>query len=242
MEKYTIAIFCHEPHIQKILEKNLYLHFELILIKSLNELKVNENLFKIKCIIAHPFEEGECRLDEFHDTEAGWNSIPLLLIDDNRQFRTINGCARRLAEKIIDLADITRHIGDIQMAIQKYDFKKQIILPETELSQYPKRVQKALRYIHANFDKIMCAKEVSDYLKISTKTFLNEFNKYHTPTFKQYLLDLKFKYAAHLNEVLCLPVKQIAKACGFESENEFHRMWKIWYGISFLNFRNIDKD
>ncbi len=239
MEKWTVAIFCHEPHIQKILEKNLSSHFELILIKSLNELKTNKNLLKIQCIIAHPFENGECRLDEFHDTEAKWNSIPLLLIDDGRQFRTINTCARRLAEKIIDLADLTSLIDDIQLVIQKYDFKKQMTLPETELSQYPARVRKALQYIHANFDKIMCAKEVSDYLKISVKTFLKEFNKRHRPSFKQYLLDLKIAWATQLLKFDFLTVKEIASRGGYDNEKKFLKIYHAKTGTCLSKLKKM---
>ena len=136
MEKCTIAIFCHEPHIQRILEKKLFPHFELVVIRSLDELQSNDKLLKIQCLIAYPFNCEGCQLRFFREIETYWDALPLLLIDDGKRFKIIQGCACLLAERVVDLADSASLIDDIQMAIQKYDFKKQISLPETELSQF----------------------------------------------------------------------------------------------------------
>lgn len=242
MEKSTIAIYCDEHYIQRILEKILSSHFNLMMIKSLNDLSENENLLKIQCLIAYPFGSKGCQLALFREIKAHWQFIPLLFIDDGNRFELIQGCACQLSEKILDITDSANLVIDIQSAIQKSAFKRHTSLSEIELSKYPPRVRRALRYIHLNFDKIKNAKEVSGHLKISTKTFLDEFNKNHIPTFKQYLINLKLEYAACIGKYTTLSIKIIAKMCGFENENRFHKVWKRRYGQSFLNFRNKDKN
>lgn len=88
------------------------------------------------------------------------------------------------------------------------------------------KMQKALQYIHQNFQKEANIKGVLDYTQMSNTAFCNAFKKSYRMTFKKYLLNVRIGYACNLLADDSLNITEIAYSSGFENISNFNRQFK----------------
>lgn len=88
------------------------------------------------------------------------------------------------------------------------------------------KMQKALQYIHQNFQKETNIKGVLDYTQMSNTSFCNAFKKSYRMTFKKYLLNVRIGYACNLLAESSLNISEIAYSSGFENISNFNRQFK----------------
>jgi AraC-like DNA-binding protein len=88
------------------------------------------------------------------------------------------------------------------------------------------KMQKALQYIHQNFQKEANIKGVLDFTQMSNTAFCNAFKKSYRMTFKKYLLNVRIGYACNLLADGSLNISEIAYSSGFENISNFNRQFK----------------
>ncbi|MFQ5636481.1 MAG: helix-turn-helix domain-containing protein [bacterium] len=234
MQNPRVCIFCRQRDMQTKLKNQLrdgYVLFYAETIPSLHEvLKKNE----IACIIAHPIQDGECRMWTFREVKEKFEIVPIIITCSCDHADFIAACAETIADECIDFEKIESLPERIQSAIDRFNF--QSLLPSPSQS-YPPRVRNALKLTHLGFSKIKFAEEVSLQLGVSVTTFRKEFKRSCGMPFTQYLIRTKLLYAAYLAENNGLKGKAIAYRCGFNDEHEFYRAFKRKIGMPFSAFR-----
>lgn len=143
--------------------------------------------------------------------------------------------ARLIAEDIS--APRNRRMSALLTAIceqLKLDIKR--ISPE-EQRQYPVIVEKAIHYIHLNFQHPINCSTVSEALNVNRTMLSGEFHRATGTTLKDFILDLRLDKAQWLLEAGTLKVKEIATQCGFSDTGYFIRIFRKKFGISPAKYR-----
>jgi AraC-like DNA-binding protein len=99
-------------------------------------------------------------------------------------------------------------------------------------------MQKALEYIHQNFQSEVTMKELLNVTSMSNTAFCMAFKKSYRMTFKEYLLNTRIGYACKLLTDNTLNISQIAYNSGFENISNFNRQFKKLKGITPSQFQN----
>lgn len=105
-------------------------------------------------------------------------------------------------------------------------------------------MQKALEYLHKNFQRGVSMKEMIRVTNMSNTAFSMAFKKTYRLTFKEYLLNIRVGYACKLLTEASLSISQIAFNCGFENISNFNRQFKKLKGLTpshFLHQADSDK-
>ena len=92
--------------------------------------------------------------------------------------------------------------------------------------KYPAAVEKAIHYIHLNFQHPISCSTVSAALNINRTMLSGEFHKAVGMTMKDFILDLRLNKAKWLFENGNLKVKDAAEKCGFTDTGYFIRVFR----------------
>lgn len=99
-------------------------------------------------------------------------------------------------------------------------------------------MQKALEFIHQNFNREVSIKELLSVTSMSNTAFCIAFKKSYRMTFKEYVLNIRIGYACKLLTDDTLNIAQIAYNSGFENISNFNRQFKKLKGITPSQFQN----
>ena len=98
-------------------------------------------------------------------------------------------------------------------------------------------MQSALMYIHAHFRENPSLSEVADSVHLNPRYFCTKFHADVGKTYKQYLKEMKLRYARRLIMATSLPIIDIAEGSGYTAQSHFNREFREYYGISPLEMR-----
>ena len=103
-------------------------------------------------------------------------------------------------------------------------------------------IQRAITYIHAHFKENPTLKEVAATLPLNANYFCRCFRAYTKKTYKEYLKELKLRYARRLIMATSLSMLDVAERSGYGTQSHFNREFKEYYGISPLKLRSDGKE
>ncbi len=101
--------------------------------------------------------------------------------------------------------------------------------------------QKAAKYIFCNYNKNITLEEISRYVNLSSSHFSKKFKDDTGFGFKEYLLNVRIKYASEYLVNTKKPISEIAKACGFTDSNYFGDVFRRIKGISPSGYRKTKR-
>ncbi len=110
-----------------------------------------------------------------------------------------------------------------------------LIEPE-QVTDY--RIKKALVFLRENFCKNIAIIEISNYCNLSPSRFLHLFKEYTGRSFSDYFQRLRIKEVRRLLLGTGLSMAEIAEECGFSNQSRMSVLFKRYYGISPLSYRN----
>ena len=107
----------------------------------------------------------------------------------------------------------------------------------TVICVYPENVEKAIHYIHLNFQYPINCSSVCEALKLNRTMLSGEFHQATGITMKEFILDLRLDKAKWLLEAGNLKIKDIAGQCGFTDPGYFIRVFRKYVKTSPAGFR-----
>ncbi len=110
-------------------------------------------------------------------------------------------------------------------------------IKDNMIKNTPNRLKEMLIYIQMNFNKELTLKEVADALFYSKNHISYIFSNHLGITFKEYIMELRLKYAYSKMRYTNLSIKDICLNSGFNSLEYFSKVFKEKYGISPNNYR-----
>lgn len=97
--------------------------------------------------------------------------------------------------------------------------------------------QKAAKYIFCNYNKNITLESISKYVNLSSSHFSKKFKDDTGFGFKEYLLNVRIKYASDYLLNTKKPICEIAEACGFTDSNYFGDVFRRIKGVSPSGYR-----
>ena len=97
--------------------------------------------------------------------------------------------------------------------------------------------QKARLYIINNFKKNLSLNEVADYVGLTPAYLSSLFKKETGSNFKEYVNELRLKYAKKLILISDMTIRQICIESGFKNYDNFIRRFKSRFGTTPKNYR-----
>ena len=143
--------------------------------------------------------------------------------------------ARLIAEDISNPRD--QRMNAILIAICE-QLKLDIMKSSPEQNRkYPENVEKAIHYIHLNFQYPINCSSVCEALKLNRTMLSGEFHQATGITMKEFILDLRLDKAKWLLEAGNMKIKDIAGQCGFNDTGYFIRVFRKYVKTSPAGFR-----
>lgn len=99
------------------------------------------------------------------------------------------------------------------------------------------KVDKALAYIQANYDKDLNMAVVSNYVSMNYSLFSYAFKQYTGQNFVSYLKELRMNEAKRLLAGTDMRVIEISRRVGYENEKHFMKTFKSQNGVSPTEYR-----
>lgn len=108
-----------------------------------------------------------------------------------------------------------------------------------EFDDYKNRskVDKALAYIQANYDKDLNMAVVSNYVSMNYSLFSYAFKQYTGQNFVNYLKELRMQEAKRLLAETDMRVIEVSRRVGYENEKHFMKTFKSQNGVSPTEYR-----
>lgn len=108
-----------------------------------------------------------------------------------------------------------------------------------EFDDYKNRskVDKAIAYIQANYDKDLNMAVVSNYVSMNYSLFSYAFKQYTGQNFVNYLKELRMNEARRLLAETDMRVIEISRRVGYENEKHFMKTFKSHNGVSPTEYR-----
>jgi AraC-like DNA-binding protein/ligand-binding sensor protein len=98
-------------------------------------------------------------------------------------------------------------------------------------------LRKAERYIQENYSRKISLQEIAKVSGLSAPYFSTIFKEERGENLSTYLNRLRIEKASHLLLKTDMPLSDIARACGFEDQSWFSRMFKSYTGLSPGKYR-----
>lgn len=99
------------------------------------------------------------------------------------------------------------------------------------------KVDKALEYIHANYDKDLNMAVVSNHVSMNYSLFSYVFKQYTGQNFVNYIRELRMNEAKRLLAETDMRVIEISRRVGYEDEKHFAKTFKSLNGVSPTEYR-----
>ena len=112
---------------------------------------------------------------------------------------------------------------------------------ETEGGRGNQLMQKAIAYVHEHFKENPSLCEVAAVAAVSDRYFCSKFREYTGKTYKEYLKELKLRYARRLLLVTEMSATEISEAAGYATQSHFNREFKDYFGTSPLKMRSAGR-
>ena len=113
----------------------------------------------------------------------------------------------------------------------------EVIIEESEDYKNKQKVQEAIQYIQANYNKDLNMAMVSNYISMNYSLFSVIFKKYTGNNFINYLKELRMREAKHLLANTDKKVNEISMLVGYENEKHFMKTFKALYAVSPSEYR-----
>lgn len=113
----------------------------------------------------------------------------------------------------------------------------EVIIEEFEDYKNKQKVQEAIQYIQANYNKDLNMAMVSNYISMNYSLFSVIFKKYTGNNFINYLKELRMREAKHLLANTDKKVNEISTLVGYENEKHFMKTFKALYAVSPSEYR-----
>lgn len=97
--------------------------------------------------------------------------------------------------------------------------------------------KQAQLYILNNFRQELTLEEISRYAGFTPTYFSRIFKEETGMNFKEYLNSIRFEYAEKLVRFSNMSITQICGECGFNDYANFIRRFKLYFGMSPINYR-----
>jgi AraC-like DNA-binding protein/ligand-binding sensor protein len=163
--------------------------------------------------------------------------------EDNAQLEKNNRYIRYIqeAQNIEELTEVMFTIVE-RMGGQIFSFQG---------IRHASALRKAERYIWENYTRKICLQEVADASGLSAPYFSTIFKEEMGENLSNYLNRLRVEKASSMLTETALSLNEIARACGFEDQSWFSKIFKAYTGISpgkyretggNLNFLSPDDD
>ena len=117
----------------------------------------------------------------------------------------------------------------LKLDIQKFS--------SAEKQNYPDIVEKAIHYIHLNFQNPINCSSVSEALRINRTMLSGEFHRATGSTMKEFILELRLNKAKWLLESRNFKIREIASQCGFSDPGYFIRVFQEKLGSTPSRYR-----
>jgi len=102
-------------------------------------------------------------------------------------------------------------------------------------------VLRALSYVNLHFKENPTLREISAIAMLNERYFCSKFKEYTGKTYKEYLKEMKLRYARRLLLATELSVIDISEQSGYSTQSHFNREFKDFFGISPLKMRKDKK-
>lgn len=96
------------------------------------------------------------------------------------------------------------------------------------------------RYIRTNFASVT-TEELEKIFHYHRNYYNLILKKYRGKSFRQYVIDVRMKYARQLLEQTTFPIKQVAQQVGYENISHFYHLFKECFGKSPKEVRGVSK-
>lgn len=140
-----------------------------------------------------------------------------------------------------------RDIG-YELAVKAYIYNLVVLLLRNYIDEFTiekkciyrldnfKRLHEVFEYIDNNYNKKICAKELSNIAHISTYYLCRIFKQITGRTATEYINEIRLKKSMELLKNGTMNITEISINCGFSDVNYYCRLFKKKYGVSPTKF------
>jgi AraC-like DNA-binding protein len=174
----------------------------------------------------------------FHDFGQGSNSNTL----QNSKSVFVSKCTPTLSQLLEKLANCLTnplHTAALGMAIIREIYFHILSGPQAmplfalvSHNSYLAKLDKVMKYFHANIDAKLDVEQLADMANMSTSTFHRNFKYLTASSPIQYVKKLRLNRARELLQDHGIKVKQAAAQVGYESPHQFSREFTRYFGVS----------
>lgn len=149
-------------------------------------------------------------------------------------------------EKIFTLAELMQKTNSAEVLSRLLECILLILLENQKKSapanpKYSSEMQRALSYLNSHFKENPPLSEIAALVALNERYFCAKFKEYTGKTYKEYLREVKLKYAKRLILATALSATEISERSGYSTQSHFNREFKNFYGISPLKLRKSEK-
>lgn len=135
---------------------------------------------------------------------------------------------------------ISSYLCEILIMLSRLTFESlKIDIFFSHRNQVPRNIQEAIFFIHDNYKKQICLKDISELLNISNQSLIKIFKKYLHRTPLRWINLFRVSKAKELLKYTSLSIKEITYEVGFENPYYFCRFFKKIENMTPSEFRNI---
>lgn len=142
-------------------------------------------------------------------------------------------------EKVLISAEALFQENDLKTMLQEYDRILEFLLGslEQEKVDEPRIVQSIKNLVEKEYMKDISLNYVADRVNLAPAYVSYIFKKETGQTLVKYITDVKMQKARQLLEEGNLKVVQVGRACGYENQSYFNRLFKNYYGVTPKQYR-----
>jgi AraC family transcriptional regulator len=101
----------------------------------------------------------------------------------------------------------------------------------------PRRLRRALEFIHANFDKQLRLEDIASAAELSASHFVHQFRRSMNTSPYKYVLALRIEQGKRMLGNRLLSVLEVAQAVGFDNPQHFATVFRRIAGVSPSTYR-----
>jgi two-component system response regulator YesN len=163
----------------------------------------------------------------------------LLTVINEEQFLTYNGCFALLSSSCISqCASIDELIGKCSEIYDKLDA---IGIKALEL-KHRSILENACAYIEEHYMENIGARDIAEYCAISIGYLSRLFNQPPYISVPHHITEVRLSHALDMIFEARGPLTEIARRCGFSSENYFSKLFRNRYGSSPSDIKKAERD
>jgi len=239
-KKHMVILFNNTSKEGLSVENVLKREFELFTRKNCESIEFLLRTQNIRAILVYIQDINSVNFKTHYKIINTLHTIPkLAIIKDVNDLELIRKLGEIGFSQITSYADLHVIPQTLQRLIRTHN--NNVTLTEIGIklnNEMPGVLKKALNYIEENYIKILCIKEVIDYLEISYKTLSIYFKQELLPTPKTLLMFLKIRHALMLLKEGVLLNKEVAYKAGFTNEKRFAECLNRMFGKSVSECKN----